>query len=378
MNLHHFQFAIDQKSIVKKADGSVAIEGMASTDVVDRHGDVILPSAYEGTLETYMANPQILLSHDTDKPIGKCVEAQIKENGLWVRAEVTENIDDVIGKIERGVFGAFSVGFFAKRYEYLYEGRVVFDQDGLRPDATWEEFYAADLRRITEVDLVEISVVSVPANPAALFDVAKAVRKALAIETKGLIPKQVAAGAVTKSEENPAAVAEAAEGKTEEGEEVQTVAETAENAEQANAEAVETPGETPEQVPAATDEKSGSPETEDGKAEEAGTQEPREELVPKSVYDAEMASLRAELSAKDAAIEDIRKELGEVYGTIAQVAAISRNAHKAAAKAEKGVRLMPVNKGFANIGTKQAGNVPEEESAFLSALDAKVAEIRSR
>lgn len=361
MNLHHFQFAIDQKSIVKKA-GSIVIEGMASTDRLDRHGDIILPSAYEGTLETYMSNPQILLQHDYDKPIGKCTESGIRENGLWIKAEITENDDGVIDKIEKGLYGAFSVGFFCKAYEYIYDGRVVFTQDGLAEGATWEEFYASDLRRITDVDLVEISVVSVPANPAALFDVSKAVRKALAIETKSLVPKSVAESKALESKETeaiPAAEAQepknsepAAESKPEESandsesrhDDGQNVSETAENAEEEHSDEGEVQA---GEIPAA---EASDAEKRVSEAEsKAIAEELAKGLVKRSEHEETVKRLESAIAAKDAEIAGLAKEIGEIYGTLADIARVSKEAHKAAAKAEKAFRLLPVNKGLVSL-----------------------------
>lgn len=393
-NLHHFQFAIDQKSIVRKASGGITIEGMASTDRLDRHGDVILPSAYEGTLETYMGNPQILLQHNYDKTIGKCVESEIRENGLWIKADITENTDEVIDKIEKGLLGAFSVGFFCLAYEYIYEGRVVFTEEGLVDGATWEEFYAADVRRITKVDLVEVSVVSVPANPAALFDVSKAVRKALAIETKSLVPKSVAEAKAAEAksgdettEEATAAVAEASEGKTDTaGEEAaaatetpetvsETVSEPAENAGKENSDEGEVPaGETPA-AEAAAAEKS-VPAAQSKAVAEERSEKAAGDFVPKSEHEATVKRLEAALAEKDASIGALAKEIGEIYGTMAEIAKVAREAHKNAAKAEKSFRLLPVNKGLAYLGSDKKETNPADEG-FFKALESKVSEIRA-
>jgi hypothetical protein len=73
-------------------------------------------------------------------------------------------------------------------------GHVIYKKDeGLMPGYTWEDMDKKDVVRIiTKVDLVEISVVTIPANPFALFQVAKKFFaeetkkfKALAIQKKG-------------------------------------------------------------------------------------------------------------------------------------------------------------------------------------------------
>jgi len=134
-------------------DGSVTIRGMASTTDVDRAGDVIVSDAWKkGGLENFKKNPIILFNHDYDEPIGKAVEINVLEKGLEIVVKVSSAAQKYAGLIKDGVLGAFSVGFMIK-------------------DADWSDTTGGLL--IKDVELLEVSVVSVPCNQAAVFQLSK-------------------------------------------------------------------------------------------------------------------------------------------------------------------------------------------------------------
>lgn len=133
----------------------ITVQGYASTDDEDRMGDVVPASVWsnEETLRQFKENPIVLAFHDHRQPIGKVTEITPDSKGLWVKAEVHRSADErVFRQIESGVLKTFSIGFLIKDAEY-------------RSDI--DKFF------ITQLDLLEISVVSVPANGSALFDVEK-------------------------------------------------------------------------------------------------------------------------------------------------------------------------------------------------------------
>ena len=137
------------------ADGeiqSINITGYASTNDVDRHGDVIPAAVWEKGLENYLKNPIILAYHDHDDPIGRMVEHKVDDKGLWVKARISAAASEVFNLVKDGVLTAFSVGF-----------RIL--------DAEYNS--AAEVFLIKELELHEISVVSVPANQNTLFSLSK-------------------------------------------------------------------------------------------------------------------------------------------------------------------------------------------------------------
>ena len=136
-----------------ESDDSIFIEGYASTVDRDRQGDVIPMKAWNEGLHNYLKNPIILAYHNHQMPIGKMVEHKVTDQGLWIRAQIPSEVGDVYKLIKKGILSAFSVGFRVRDADY---------------DHTTETFLVKDL------ELHEISVVSVPANQNTLFSLAKA------------------------------------------------------------------------------------------------------------------------------------------------------------------------------------------------------------
>ena len=144
-----------------ETDDSIYIEGYASTVDRDRQGDVIPMKAWNEGLSNYLKNPIILAYHNHQMPIGKMVEHKVTDQGLWVRAQIPQEIGDVYKLIKKGILSAFSVGFRVRDADY---------------DSASESFL------IKELELHEISVVSVPANQNTLFSLAKAFDNATEFE----------------------------------------------------------------------------------------------------------------------------------------------------------------------------------------------------
>lgn len=137
---------------IKSVDGSVQIEGYANTVDKDRVGDVVLPAAFEKTLPQYMENPVLLFQHDWDKVIGTVTSAEVDDKGLLIKAKVSnaKDVEDVRTKIAEGSLRTFSIGY--------NEVDAVFDE-------------RTKTNVIKELELLEISVVTIPANANAKFTV---------------------------------------------------------------------------------------------------------------------------------------------------------------------------------------------------------------
>ena len=131
---------------------SILISGYASTNDVDRHGDIVPASVWEKGMENYLKNPVILAYHDHSEPIGRMVEHKVDSTGLWIKARISAAAEDVFNLVKDGVLTAFSIGF-----------RIV--------DAEYNQ--VTELFVVKELELHEISVVSVPANQNTLFSLSK-------------------------------------------------------------------------------------------------------------------------------------------------------------------------------------------------------------
>jgi len=131
---------------------SVYIEGYASTTDIDRQGDVVPASVWEAGIKNYLKNPIILAQHDYDDPVGRMVQHRVDSTGLWVKARISAAAE-ICNLVKDGVLTAFSVGFRVMDAEYNA---------------------ATELFVIKQLELVEISIVSVPANQNTLFSLSKA------------------------------------------------------------------------------------------------------------------------------------------------------------------------------------------------------------
>ena len=141
------------KSLGDTDDGGVEIKGSASTNAVDRAGDIIERDAWtKGGLENFKTNPIILFNHNYDKPIGRATNLKVTDNGFEISAKISKAAGDVTQLIKDGVLGAFSVGFKVKDADYMTE---------------------TDGYKIKDAELFEVSVVSVPCNQGATFGLSK-------------------------------------------------------------------------------------------------------------------------------------------------------------------------------------------------------------
>ena len=148
-----FHYTSTFKSLGEQDDGSVDIKGSASTNGLDRAGDIIEADAWtKGGLENFKNNPIILFNHDYNKPIGRATGLEVNDKGLDISAKISKAAGDVKDLIKDGVLGAFSVGFRVKDADYMTE---------------------TDGYKIKDAELFEVSVVSVPCNQGATFSLAK-------------------------------------------------------------------------------------------------------------------------------------------------------------------------------------------------------------
>lgn len=139
------------KSITEDG-GVLKITGLASTPDTDRARDIILVDAWvKGGIENYKKNPILLFNHNYDEPIGKVTNIEVTAKGLEVEGEIFPG-SKAYPLIQNGVLKTFSVGFLIKDADYSETN------DGLI---------------IKDAELLEISVVSVPCNQTAVFELSK-------------------------------------------------------------------------------------------------------------------------------------------------------------------------------------------------------------
>ena len=146
--------AFETKSF-KKGSKSLKIAGYANTVAKDRAGDVVTAQAWAKGVENYRRNPVLLYQHKHENPIGRVDKITVDKKGIFVEAAVSEAAEKNHGVqtlIKDGALKSFSVGFRVKDGKYNRED---------------------DTMMITDVELLEISVVSVPCNQDSLFSIRK-------------------------------------------------------------------------------------------------------------------------------------------------------------------------------------------------------------
>lgn len=163
-------------------DGARVLTYLASDETPDRMGDVIKVNGWN--LTTYKRNPVVLWGHDTSNvpPIGRAVNVRrnVKTDGTpglfasveFAPPEAHEFADTVYQLSSRGYLNAVSVGFMP------VDARDATDQEKA---ALGMPAYGVIYDR---ADLLEISVVSVPANPSALISGAKSLVDAGLVATR--------------------------------------------------------------------------------------------------------------------------------------------------------------------------------------------------
>ncbi len=134
--------------IINKDVANNTFTAVASTATVDRHGEIVSPEGWD--LENFKKNPVLLWSHDHTIPaIGKATkvwvegfgaQAKLMFSGVW--QTVTEEGKAAAQLVADGILNSFSVGFI--------------------PTEMMGNTY-------TEQELLEISLVNVPANPDAMM-----------------------------------------------------------------------------------------------------------------------------------------------------------------------------------------------------------------
>lgn len=133
------------------------IRGYASVgDVLDRQNEVITLGALMKAKEDLLKNHTIFYEHKhSELPIGKTIAVDIDEKGLLITVELSKgsHADSVWTLIQEGILNSFSIG-----------GRVL-EAEEKRDPKTGDLF-----NEITRIELFETSVVGLPANPAAKFE----------------------------------------------------------------------------------------------------------------------------------------------------------------------------------------------------------------
>lgn len=152
-------------------DGEFAGYGAAFSNL-DRVGDIIAPGSFKDTIPEFLATGVIAWQHDWTTPIGKAIEAYEDESGLFIRAKISDTTQgrDALTLLRDGVIKKLSIGYRIKDAEFfdsLDELAAYARANNIRLKLDDLEGVAGGVRLIKAVELYEISLVTMPANPEA-------------------------------------------------------------------------------------------------------------------------------------------------------------------------------------------------------------------
>ena len=145
---------LERKSLpleVKAIDESGTFEGYAAVfGNVDAWNDIIDPGAFATTIKDYKKSGKklkMLWQHNREKVIGVFPTMKTDDHGLFVQGKLFKDSVDQAGEayalVKEGAIDSMSIGFYARDYS--------------RDEKTW-------IRTLKKIDLIEVSLVTFPAN----------------------------------------------------------------------------------------------------------------------------------------------------------------------------------------------------------------------
>lgn len=132
------------KTIKTVKKGDQIVFGYASTYDIDTDDVQITRKALESAKDDLLKYSTVLFNHDPDRPIGKVIETEVDDIGLLVKIVLSKEEEDIWKKVQEGIINKFSI-----------QGR----SSGLKSIEG-----NGQISQIEEIQLVEVSLVSVPAN----------------------------------------------------------------------------------------------------------------------------------------------------------------------------------------------------------------------
>lgn len=138
---------------IKSVEANGEVCGYASVfDEVDSYGDIVTHGAFRASIENFHKGkmPKLLWQHDVNCPIGIIEEIKEDQHGLFVKCRLlleVEKAKDVYCLIKNKAIDGFSIGYKLR-------------------DSYFENGY----HYLTDVDLLEISIVTFPACESAVIE----------------------------------------------------------------------------------------------------------------------------------------------------------------------------------------------------------------
>lgn len=141
---------------IKSLNEKGEIEGYASVfGKLDRNGDIVEQGAFKKAIEEFSAGkkPKLLWQHDTTEPIGIIDELYEDDHGLFVKAHLLMDLPkakEVYLLLKNKALDNFSIGYRIRNH-----------------------FIKNNQKHLTDIELLEVSIVTFPACDSATIDAVK-------------------------------------------------------------------------------------------------------------------------------------------------------------------------------------------------------------
>jgi HK97 family phage prohead protease len=149
MNTFATPLLLDLKSSAAPSDDFARFTGLAAVyDLVDSYNDQILPGAFRDHLATHGAAIKILNQHDPNDPIGTGILTD-SARGLVIDGAILTTIrsgKDAATRLREGLVDGLSIGYSVPAGGAMFKGNI---------------------RQLKQIDLMEVSLVSFPAQASA-------------------------------------------------------------------------------------------------------------------------------------------------------------------------------------------------------------------
>jgi HK97 family phage prohead protease len=176
----HYAKAIRIKADDVAEDGTFVGYGSVF-NVEDGGGDIVMPGAFAGSLAEHKrrgTTVKLLWQHLTAEPIGIWVDIHEDSHGLLCKGQILTSFDrgrQALDLMRRGGVDGLSIGYECK----LWEMDAI--EDGAHGGSEFGPmgYPSQGVRRLKEIDLWEVSVVTFPMNQDARIDTVKRRRDSL-------------------------------------------------------------------------------------------------------------------------------------------------------------------------------------------------------
>lgn len=147
--------------VVEQSEGVYRFK--ITTSALDRYNDIVQPNGV--ILDNYKGNPVVLFNHNSysELPIGRNLDIYAEGDGLVGITQIhslTSLAADVLKLLKGGFLKATSIGFIPLGW---------FDRTPNDDEKLYPSWFGETVREYTKWELLEYSIVNIPANPTALI-----------------------------------------------------------------------------------------------------------------------------------------------------------------------------------------------------------------